>query len=402
MTEHARNIVLLAKDPKISAIVGRALEGDKDAVLCERDVALHEIGGSALEPIRKDGILIFRTDTGDDRDLAAVAALRREIGMKEPLIAITGADASLSEVRRLMQAGVSEVLPDSINAEEFRELLRKWTVEPTRNEPETGRMGRVIAVAQARGGVGSTTVAVNLADALLARGGGFRKRAGNRVALVDLDIQLGDVASFLDLEPNEALYELAVNGIEPDATFVAQSVTQLPSGLSVLTAPARFAPLDALKSAQIARLIDNLRKTHDYVVVDLPGGLVEWIDAVLERADRLLMVTDCAVPSIRQARRLIDFFSDAHLGLKIEVVINHEAKPMLLRRHHAAAEKVLEREFRHWLPDDPGAARAALDRGVPLSGIASRSRLSKTIARMARTLAEALAQREAAAETVAH
>lgn len=402
MTEHARNTVAQGHDPGAPLVLGQASRTGLAAVPPARQEALPEMRGTVQEPFRMDGVLIFRAEGGDERDLEAVAKLRREAGEKQPLIALTSADASLSEVRRLTRAGASEVVPDTVTSEEFHEICQKWRPETPAAAPEADRMGSVIVVGKSRGGVGSTTVAVNLADELLGRSGTFRKSAQKRVALVDLDIQLGDIGSFLDLDPNEALYELAVNGKEPDATFVAQAMTRLPSGLSVLTAPAHFAPLDALKPAQIAGLIDALRKTHDYVVVDLPGGLVDWIDAVLERADRFLMVTDCAVPSIRQARRLIDFFSDSHLGLKIEIVVNHEAKPMLLRRHHAAAEKVLEREFRHWLPDDPSAARAALDRGVPLSGIAARSRLSKTIARMARGLADALASREAAARTAAH
>jgi pilus assembly protein CpaE len=126
------------------------------------------------------------------------------------------------------------------------------------------------------------------------------------------------------------------------------------------------------------------------------------MDPIIEHADQALMVTDCAVPSIRQARRLIDFFSETNPALKIEVVVNHEAKPVLLRRHQAAAEKVLDRKFRHWVPDDPPAAREALDRGVPLSETSPRSRLSKAIARLARDLTTAIAQNNAASDAAVH
>ena len=98
----------------------------------------------------------------------------------------------------------------------------------------------------------------------------------------------------------------------------------------------------------------------------------------------------------------MDFFAETNPSLKVEIVINHEAKPMLLRRHQAAAEKVLDRKFDHWVPDDPPAAREALDRGVPLSETSPRSRMAKAINRLSRDLVTALNQNQAASEYAAH
>jgi pilus assembly protein CpaE len=343
------------------------------------------------------GVHVVRIDAGDDNGVILAANARDRIGPDAPLVAVTRADAALSEVRRLTRAGVTEVVPDSLSPAEFDELIAdlgksRAPIAP----PAAQRRGQVIAVTRARGGVGATTLAVNLADAFLDRRGTFRKAASKRVVLVDLDLQMGDVASFLDLEPNDTLYEMAMTGMIPDETFIAQSVKTLPSGLSVLTAPGRFAPLDALKGPQIRKLIDVLRATHDYVVLDLPCGLVEWLDPILSQSDRLIMVSDCAVPSIRQARRLMDFFAEANLSLKVEMVINHEARPMMLRGHHKAAEQVLKQRFQHWIPDEPEAARSALDRGAPLSDVAPRARMAKAITRLGRDLAASLKSTEAA------
>lgn len=352
---------------------------------------------------RAHGVILFRAKTLDDAEIATVRETRERIGPTDPLVAITGANTSLTQARKLTRAGVTEVVPDTITPEEFQEVIADLTraAAPARF-PEQLRRGGLIAVTRSRGGVGGTTVAVNLADALLDRKGRFKKTNGKTVALVDFDMQLGDVASFLDVVPTDALYELAVTGKTPDETFVRQAMTTLPSGLSVLTAPTRFAPVDALKVEQVAGIIDILRRTHDYVVLDLPVGLSQWMDPIVEQADRILMVTDCAVPSIRQARRLMDFFAETNSSLAIDVVVNHEAKPMLLRRHQVAAEKVLDRKFRHWLPDDPPAAREALDRGVPLSETSPRSRMSKSIARLARDLVQALSQNENSGDYAVH
>ena len=225
---------------------------------------------------------------------------------------------------------------------------------------------------------------MNLADQLLARKGRMKPVPTNSVVIVDLDLQFGAVGSFLDVEPSPALYQMAMDGTEPDATFLEQSVFETESGLSVLSAPAGFAPLDSLRQSQIKALIQNLRTKYDYVVLDLPRALVDWVSPVLEYSDRLYLVTDTTVPSIQQARRLIDFYTEDNLGLQIEIVINHEKKPLVSGRHHTEASKVLERKFRYWLPDDKKAACQAVDCGKPLSQSAARSSLAKAITKIAR------------------
>ena len=94
------------------------------------------------------------------------------------------------------------------------------------------------------------------------------------------------------------------------------------------------------------------------------------------------------MPSIRASRRLIDFFLSDNPGLNIELVINHEKKPLVQGHHHKEAAKVLELKFEHWLPHDPKAARNAVDYGKPLSEVSARSDLSKAIANLAKATAK--------------
>ena len=134
----------------------------------------------------------------------------------------------------------------------------------------------------------------------------------------------------------------------------------------------------------MAAILDVLKAEFDFIIVDMPRALVDWVTPILERSDRLYLVSDTSVPSIRQARRLIDFFSKENLALSIELLINHESKPFFLSQHHKEAAKVLERDFKHWLPDDPKTARTAVDCGKPISAISPRSKLSKAFKTLAK------------------
>ncbi len=100
------------------------------------------------------------------------------------------------------------------------------------------------------------------------------------------------------------------------------------------------------------------------------------------------------MPSIRQARRLIDFYTEENLDLNVEIVINNEKKPVIKARHHIEASRILERPFVHWLPEDPKAAREATDRGQPLSMAAKRSALAKSIIKLGRATVVELAKKE--------
>ena len=102
------------------------------------------------------------------------------------------------------------------------------------------------------------------------------------------------------------------------------------------------------------------------------------------------MVTDTTVPSIRSAKRLIDFYKGENPGLKINIVINHEKKPLVQGQHHKEAARALDQKFEHWLPHDPKAARASVDYGKPLSAVAPRSDLNKAVTALAKATMTAL------------
>lgn len=392
MTLQKPSIAVIAPQDASSGVVVDLLQKMPGFKVDRLDGTLAGINGTALKLAGSHDMIIFRTGADGEADLDAVQAITSQPNRKAKVLALCDAGTTLADIRRLTNAGVSDVLPDTLQPQELEETIRRFSAPAKAIGSHGAKPGRVISIAQARGGIGATTVAVNLADQLLHRSGHFRKTAKSRVALVDLDLQFGAIGSFLDVAANPALYTMAMDNVVPDATFLEQAMAQTASGLSVLAAPAGIAPLNALNKVQVLAMIQTLQASHDYVVVDLPRALVEWISPVLQLSDRLLLVSDSSVPSVQQARRLIDIYREDNLGLQVEVIMNHEKKPLIAGRHHTEAAKVLERKFRHWLPHDPKAAAEAADRGKPLSQVAARSGLNKAIARLARDLTEELVQ----------
>jgi pilus assembly protein CpaE len=357
------------------------------------------MNGTASRLAASHDIVLFDWDHSDPQAMTAVQGICKARSGSLRLIALAEDNLPLSAARALNKAGVDEVLPRHALEEEVIPHIQSWHQRLNARLPVVwgghAAEGRVFVVAQARGGIGSSTLAVNLADQLRRRRGVAKKSAPNEVALVDLDFQFGSIAALVDVEESEALWRMAMDGTQPDAAFVEQAIVKSAGGLSILTAPPRYGPLSALTSAQIGAIIDALKQTHDYVVVDLPRALVDWIEPVLAKADKLLLATDVTVPSIRAGRKLIDFYMSEHPGLNVEIVAAREKKPIFAKAHHKAATKLLQLPLKYWIPDDPKPAREASDRGKPLGDVAPRSRVSRAIQSIALDLSAALPARQA-------
>jgi len=396
MTDKSTSVLLISQDEKIHTAFDNALSEDSYTLSAEHK-ALVDLNGKRANIAAHHDIVLFDLDQNNPESLLAAREMNAARAAGTILIALADNDLPLSKARELNRAGVDDVLPRHALDDEIIPQIEAWRARQSAQLPALwagqATEGKVIAVAQARGGVGSSTLAVNLADVLQLRRGVFSKKATCKVALVDLDFQFGSIAALVDVEETDALWRMAMEGTVPDAAFVEQALTVSESGLSVLTAPSRFGPLNALKSEQVGAILDVLKKSHDYVVVDMPGALVDWIDPVLSRADKMLLVTDITVPSVRSARKLIDFYHAEHPGLEIEFVASYEKKPIMYSSRHRAAAELLENQISFWIPNDPKAMREAVDRGRPLVNIAPRSNIAKAFRRIGHEISAALPPR---------
>lgn len=393
MGQGDKDIVLISEDPAFGDRLAAILHRQPGVSVTRCDASLARLNGKASELAKASELIVFKATPDALEEAEALRALTAS-GGNARILAVSDSSIPFGVAHGLLRAGVTEVVPDTIEDAELAKVVSRLSMprQLTLVTPEQDE-GCLIAISKARGGIGATTLAVNLADQLCGRKKRFGKPQVRKVILVDLDLQFGAVAGFLDLQPNDALYSIARDRIQPDSTFLQQSIVTTPSGLAVLTAPDGFMPLTALQPEQVQGLIARLRKMYDFVVVDLPPAMVDWLTPVLEAADHVLIVSGTSVPFVQQTRRLIDFFKDQNPSLRVEVVVGQEKKPLFRSRRHAEAARALQTEFRHWLPPDAKAAEDAMDRGRPLSETAANAVLTKVIARIASDLVKAVGTR---------
>jgi pilus assembly protein CpaE len=256
-----------------------------------------------------------------------------------------------------MRSGVREFLPQPLDAQALQVTLERFTKE--RGGSESENVEKLWAVVGAKGGVGTTTVAVNL-------GVQIRKLTQKRVVLMDIARPLGQVSLMLDLRPRFTLVDAVENLKRLDTHFFNGLLTNHASGLEVLAGPADPDLWLRIPVASLARLVNVAQSTCDYLLMDL-GTLYnsEWAET-LRFARGLILVAEADVPSLWALERHLATFSSMGLAReRFRLVINR------YHRNDEDALKALEKKIKHTifarLPNDFRQVSEAVNLGAPLS-----------------------------------
>jgi pilus assembly protein CpaE len=276
---------------------------------------------------------------------------------------------------RGLRAGIHEFLVSPPDPSELSGAVDRLM----RRAPAEVRRGHVFAVYSAKGGVGTTSVAVNLADAFA------RTNAESRVALADLGVAGGDVRVFLDLSPAYHMGDLVKKLDRADAELFYSLLTPTRRGIWVLPGPDDPELDDELDAATTASMIDQLREHFAFTVLDCEHHLSERTVAALDAADRIVLVTQLNVPSLRSMQRT--FALCRQLGYPAEklcVVVNrYRADDVLTLKD---ASQALTCDVAATLPNDYQLSSSALTQGVPVAQLAADAELARAYARVAAKL----------------
>lgn len=249
-----------------------------------------------------------------------------------------------------------------------------------------GGAGRVIAVQGLSGGCGATTLAVNLAQALTT----VDRTSPPSVCLIDLDLQFGMVASYLDLIPRAAVIDLLSDIETMDSEAMRQSLQRVgESGPMVMTIPADLVPLDFIRPADVARLIEIARAQFDYVIIDMPRSITDWTESVLTASDLFFAVLALDLRSAQNCVRFREALQAEGLGLeKLRYVLNRtpgrfdlsgRGKVQRMTGHLKISSEV-------HLPDGGSATTETADQGEPLVRTLPKTPLAKAITALATDL----------------
>jgi pilus assembly protein CpaE len=283
-----------------------------------------------------------------------------------------------------IRAGAREFLTLPPTADELRAAIERVARPPEVAQQVTA--SRLVAVLGSAGGVGCTTLAVNLAT-------GLAKDPAHEVVLVDFDLILGAVDACLDLVPDQTLADVAGCVDRLDPTLLKRSLTRHASGLYVLPGARSLDEAAKMDHEALRRVLEKLGETFPTVIVDLSKGLQTSDFAALEMAESVLLVIQLEPACLRNAVRMLELLRQCDgLAEKVKVVANRVGSSTC-DIGPKKAEELLKVPVVWQIPNDTKVYTAARARGVPVETIAAGSQPHRVLAEIARAFGASEADR---------
>ena len=302
--------------------------------------------------------------------------LIQRLNLESPNTAIIAAAPNQSPELLLqsLRAGAREFLQLPVKEQELKTVLDRVAVFCAGHVEAPKKKGRVIAVFSSKGGCGTSFIATNLAVATNAR-----------TALVDLNLQAGDLPLFLGIDPKYSFADMAENRARLDDSLINSFVAPYSSSLSLLAAPKEADSADEIEPEHVFDVLQRMRENFEYIVLDPQHTFDSITLAALDLSDEIVLVLTLDIPAIRSTQRALEIFD--RLGYprkKIRIVVNRWSKQIDLDLRQV--EKFLGEPVIGFIPSDYQTAVTSINLGQPLVKSDPNCKISMEVRRIAKTL----------------
>lgn len=306
-----------------------------------------------------------------------------EVAPQVPIIVYSSLTDGAS-IRKAMLAGARDYLAAPLSAATLMASIRVIQEQETTRErrlsgerTDRGAGGTVITLFGAKGGIGKTTIATNLATALC-------RETGESVVIVDMDTRFGDVAVMMDMPSERTVTEASRDYERLDRSNIREYLHNHPTGVSVLPAPQNPSDWEMIGPEPIEKIVRVLSQTFNYVILDTPGTFNEVVGISLELATVVLLITSMDVSSIKDTVMALNMLRAwSFPEEKIKLLVNHSNIANSIRDTDVA--RTLDYEIFWQIPFDAAVSRAG-QIGQPVLLSSPRSKASQNLAELARAL----------------
>ena len=346
-----------------------------DMVWLEAECSRYEFFADVVGQTQPE-VGVVALDANPDKAISLLENVREIAPNCNLLVVSSSTDGQL--ILRSMRAGAKEYLNTPLGVQELIQALQRISNQGTSGTSRS-RGCQVIAVGGATGGVGATSVCVNLGCILA-------KQPGKSVALVDLDLALGDADVFLDTIPDYTLVDVAQNISRLDFTLLKRSLTKHSSGLYLLPRPVQLQDTSLVTPTDFHRVLGLLKASFSHLILDLSKGYSELDLVAMREAHHILLITQLDLPCLRNVVRLLMSFDEIEeIKDKVKILVNRvglDSGQIGLKK----AQETIGRDIFWQIPNDYRVMVEVRNNGVPLIEHAPRSGIAQSYVSLAENL----------------
>ena len=353
--ENLRKLLFFESDVEVVGAAANGEEGVQMAIELQPDIVLMDInmpgmdGIAASEQISQKAPFtqIIMMSVQGESDY-----LRRSMlaGAREFLIKPFSSDELISSIRRVHQLGASR-------RQAMPAMPKTATGMAPTAEAAVSSAGKIVSIFSSKGGVGCSTIAVNLAIAL-------QQNNAIKVAVVDTSLQFGDIGVLLNLYASRTIADLASNADELDNELISDVFIPHSSGIKALLAPPRPEVADTVTPSLVGDVLEKLRTMFDIIIVDTASVLDDVVLNVLDLSDKIMIVTTPEIPAIKDAKLFLEVTEALEYERgRIMFVLNKADKRINIRAEDIEAN--IKYPIQGQLPLDERAVTTAVNQGVP-------------------------------------
>ena len=332
-------------------------------------------------------ILVLEIGNSPETEFATISALLHESVVQT--LFLTSAKMTPDILLPALRAGAKEFFQQPINKDEVVEAFQKVLLKTRQSDEDcktTTRIGKIFSVLGAKGGVGTTTFAVNLAASIQAQD------KGKLVALVDMNILLGEVPLFLDLETETDWEEIGKNFSRLDEAYLQSAMARHSSGVYVLPAPSKLEKETHLPAGFLFQLLRSMRRFFDYIVVDSGMIIDESYAKIFAESEAIYLVSILSLPCLINVRKLQESIIASGVSKeKIRIIANRFEKRAQISPPEAT--KIIGTDIGMTIPNNYSVAMSAINNGKTISDISGSSDVAKAYKKLAASLVDRAIER---------
>ena len=371
------NVVIIDEEENSRSIIKNYL-CDIEGVLVSSEFSDYEQGCSFVLNAPKS-VIFIDTSYNNEKALNTIKTIKEN--KKDNIIIALSNKTTTDSIIKAMRAGAKDFISKPIVKSEFSELINKLKYEllnPIEESP-----CKIISTFSNKGGIGKTSIAVNLAVELA-------QMTKEKVALIDLNLQLGDVATFLDMTPPFAMDYIANNISNLDKEELLKTMTRYKNtSLYVIADPLNIDSSQDITAEQIKNIINELKKIFSYVVIDIGTNIDSKTITALNMSDLILLVAIVNLPAIRSTQRCMEMFEKlGYTKDKVKLVLNRYMENEDIKT--SDIEDVVKQKVYWKIPNNYLTMMSAINKGVPVNEINPSSNIAQNYMEFASKLSDYL------------